>query len=341
MDTNVLTVFRPLYESEREAAWEVTKLRIAGPKPVLDANKATNTKYPREVTRTIKNIVTLVLVAAFVPSSLRIFIAGYHSFGNTMGDNTAFFQFLVGASSVLLAEAGQVISTMALAVLETDTFSRRLLWVSAFAFSSIAMVGNYEVAKPAGAGGLFPYLEAIFPTVLVSAMAYVRKQLWLDDISDSYADKKDYELKQLEWQDRYDTAEEHEKWSNYYANTLRDTMRRVYTKNYPSLKESLAELSLPEWGMLVSRERNAANWWKEYTTVEMPVMPSPDQLGAGSALAVDNSAPTVFLTDPADINGTWTAACSHCTTVVGTTYKSKRSAFGARRQHVLKEHPNL
>lgn len=329
---DLFTQFRPLYESERDAAYEVARLKIAGKKPedLVPHNELTS-KYPVGVTRFIRVVVTLVLIAAFFPSAFRVFRAGFEAFNQSI-PGEVFMAGIVGLASVMLAELGQIICTMALAVFDTSRFARGILWASVFTFTLFALVGNYEIAKPWDGKGLFPYLEAVVPTLLVVSMAYILKQQWLDTIADRHALKQKYDNAMAAYKLKYDTAEDQDGWKRTYANTLRDTLRRVYVKI--GQKEEIASLTTAQWTMLVNREMRAGEWYDE-TITTADFNPQPTKQAQTAA----QSATTVFLSDPSNPDGFWTAVCPHCQNMLGSSYSSKRSAFGSRRSHIQNMHP--
>ena len=62
-------------------------------------------------------------------------------------------------------------------------------------------------------------------------------------------------------------AEEHPQWSQFYANALRDELRKA---NYRR-QETLAALTTADWRMLVYRELQAEQWYVEPETNGFPI----------------------------------------------------------------------
>jgi hypothetical protein len=186
----------------------------------------------------------------------------------------------VGIATVLTAEIGQVVFSLALATLGTSKGARRLLYGSMGIATGIALIGNVQVALPGHIESPFAWLEAIAPPLLVLSTAYVLKEQMLESIEMRHANERAYQEAINEWQQAAASPETHPQWMRFYANALRDALRKTNNRR----KEVLESLSTADWRALVYRELQADNW---YETPETPtatvLVESPDEGGVVEA----------------------------------------------------------
>ena len=130
----------------------------------------------------------------------------------------------VGIATVLTAEIGQVVFSLALATLGTTPSARRLLYSSMGIATAIALVGNVQVALPGHAESPFAWLEAIAPPLLVLSTAYVLKEQMLEAIELRHANERAYQEAVNDWQRATINPEAHSQWMQFYANALRDAL---------------------------------------------------------------------------------------------------------------------
>jgi hypothetical protein len=123
---------RPLTQEQRQAARRAAQKAVVqsvGPKPNRDQfSQVTITKYPPAVTRLIAGLCLLLLLAAFTPSAIRLYAIGSQTFGQSISSKIA--QIAVGLATVLSAEIGQIVFSLALATLGATPPARRLLYAS-------------------------------------------------------------------------------------------------------------------------------------------------------------------------------------------------------------------
>ena len=116
---------RPLTQEQRQAARRAAQkavIQAVGVKPSREHfSQTTITKYPAAVTRLIASLCLLLLLAAFTPSAIRLYVIGSHTFGQSVSSETA--QIAVGLATVLSAEIGQIVFSLALA---TCRFQRNI-----------------------------------------------------------------------------------------------------------------------------------------------------------------------------------------------------------------------
>jgi len=112
---------RPLTQEQRQSARKSAReaiVRSIGPRPSREQfAHHTISKYPPSVTRLISILCIILLLAAFTPSAIRLYVIGSQTFGQAI-DNAAAMT-LVGIATVLSAEVGQVVFSLALATLGT------------------------------------------------------------------------------------------------------------------------------------------------------------------------------------------------------------------------------
>ena len=115
----MINTLRPLTQEQRQAAWQAAQaavIRAAGGRPNREHfSHTTTTKYPPAVTRLIVTLCLILLLAAFTPSAIRLFVIGSQTFGQAVPNAMAVTA--VGLATVLSAEVGQVVFSLALATL--------------------------------------------------------------------------------------------------------------------------------------------------------------------------------------------------------------------------------
>lgn len=255
-----LSAIPPLSQSQRLDAYENASKQIVrsiGVKPEREhfANHTTS-KYPHYVTRIILTLVTIALVAAFIPSAIRLYHIGSQTFGNSIDDPVS--AHLVGISVVIMAEVSQLVFSLSLAVFGASRTSRRLLYFSMIVATAIALIGNIQVALPNHWTNPFAWLEAIAPPILVLSLAYVLKEQMLEAIKSRFANEQGYQQALHEWMEATKAPEKHPKYQQYLANALRDEIVQS-NKRKKIIKDDM--LSVRDWRMLVLRELNQENWF--------------------------------------------------------------------------------
>ncbi len=257
---NVLRITYALNTQEqRQNARALTQqavVREVGERPLRENfDRHTASRYPPSVTRLINALCIVLLLAAFTPSAIRLFAIGSTTFGAAIPDKLA--MTAVGIATVLTAEIGQVVFSLALATLGTTSSARRLLYISMGIATAIALVGNVQVALPGHHESPFAWLEAIAPPLLVLSTAYVLKEQLLESIEMRHANERAYQEAINVWQAVTSDPENHPGWMQFYANALRDAIRKANNRR----KDALASLNTGDWRMLVYRELQADNWY--------------------------------------------------------------------------------
>lgn len=250
---------RPLTQDERQDARQAAHeaiSRVVGPRPGREQfTHHAASKYPPAVTRLITALCMLLLAAAFTPSAIRLYTIGSNTFGQTI-NNTVAMQ-IVGLATVLSAETGQVVFSLALATLGTTRSARRLLYTSALIATLIALTGNIQLALPGHVMSPFAWFEAIAPPLLVLSTAYVLKEQMLESIQARHANERAYQDALAAWEAATSDPEAHPRWSQIYANALRDALRKANNRR----RDTLEAMSTGDWRAAIWRELQAESWY--------------------------------------------------------------------------------
>lgn len=282
----MLSQIKPLTQEERQLARSAAQeavLRDIGDHPNREHfNRHAAYRYPPAVTRLITGLCIVLLLAAFTPSAIRLYVIGSETFGAAVPYELA--MIAVGVATVLTAEIGQVVFSLALATLGASVSARRLLYTSMGIATAIALVGNVQVALPGHADSPFAWLEAIAPPLLVLSTAYVLKEQLLDSIQMRHANERAYQEAINEWQRAALSPESHSRWMQFYANAIRDALRKTNSRR----REVLDALTTGDWRALVYRELKADDWYE--TPEQIPVDVSNEPIDGG----IDTVRPLVF-----------------------------------------------
>ena len=252
---------RPLTQEQRQAARKAARaavVRSIGVKPMREQFTSISiSKYPHTVTRLIAILCMVLLLAAFTPSAIRLFVIGSHTFGQTVSSQGA--KTAVGLATVLSAEVGQIVFSLALATLGTSQASRRLLYASMGIATLLALVGNIQVGLVEHMDSPFAWLEAIAPPILVLSTAYVLKEQMLETVKHRHANEHAFQVSLDEWQAATSEPERHPMWAQFYANALRDALRKANARR----KETLSQMTIDDWRVIVHREMRADMWYQD------------------------------------------------------------------------------
>lgn len=297
--SNALQSIRPLTQDERLQAMQ-------------DARDAVRASYGNAPQRTdfeahlermtwvdmlIWALCIVVLAAAFILSAMRLYHIGRETFMHSIAhEQSAVF---AGAFIVILAEATQLISALALAKVHDRKFRIALYLVGAGA-TCIAIVGNVQVVQPWAMDGAFDawssalhnpfaWLEAFLPPLFVLAMAHVLKHELLDAVALQAAQKVAYEKALHEWQRLVSAdAEAHPEWMRFYANALRDALRSANARTKAG-KETLPLLTNADWRALVYREMHADRWYEDASPAVHTVQSDPVPQAQPASMHVSNA----------------------------------------------------
>lgn len=323
---STLTGVQPLSQEQRqdarESALQALKRSIGlEPERKDYANHAVG-KYPRFVTFTIMLLCIVLLLSAFTPSALRLFRIGAVEFANSVPEAGSIFA--VGLTTVLTAETAQVVFSLALAVVANASSRQRkwLMFMAALA-TAIALVGNVTVANP---HNIFTWLEALAPPIIVLGTAYVLKEQMLHAIKQRHSNEVAYKRALSKWKLSVANLTDHPGWTHYYANALREMLRRANLR-LKGGKELLAALSIADWRALVYRELESENW---YAAPPAPVQ----RLSSTSANGQLTGEVVQSMQGASEDAGSITVVCPHCEW--NTTKPSEMQARLALTAHMKK-----
>jgi hypothetical protein len=254
-----LEFVRALTSEERDNARENAYRVIIGNAPKRDSFVQTiHSKFPPMVRSIITAMCMFALVLAFLPSAMRLHYIGSLTFAETIPDSAS--AEVAGWSMVFLAETGQVVFLLALAIMGATPMQRRILIAFAFLSTSIALVGNLQVARPMMQGEMFAWLEAIAPPMIVLGTAYILKEQILHAIELRYASQRDFDAALNAWKERSMQPEQDASWEKRYANAIRDALRKANNRSERG-RAAIAALSHGDWYALVKREMQIDNWY--------------------------------------------------------------------------------
>jgi hypothetical protein len=319
---------RPLTMEERHQCWERARDLVSGPRPVLSNYRHSSiAKYPAWLTMVIFVLCLILLVAAFIPSAIRLYDIGSRSFSSSITDIPS--KSWAGTAIIFMAEIGQVVFTLARSVLARDSSKsdHYLLLFGSVASTFIALVGNTEQSAPWTQASAFAWLEAIIPPLLVLSTSNVLKSQVLDAVRQRHDDQKNYQMAVQAWSLAYNDPEKNNQWLRHYYGSLREAIF-VSNNRLKIGKEILPTLTGGDWASLVRRELNFDNWYEEVAsqviTIEKPVetsVPVSNSLGSEEQLELQSSSQK------------FTATCPHCGRVLGTEYLSYRAMINAISSH--------
>lgn len=251
---------RPLTQEQRQTARQAAHgavVRAIGVKPSREQfSYTTISKYPPAITRLISGLCLVLLLAAFTPSAIRLYVIGSQTFGQAVSSRAA--MTAVGLATVLSAEVGQVVFSLALATLGTSRSSRRLLYTSMAISTILSLLGNIQISLPGHTNSPFAWLEAVAPPLIVLSTAYVLKEQVLQNVEQRHADECAFQEAFAEWQTATANPEDHPQWMQFYANALRDALRKANSRR----KETLNEMTQDDWRIAVHREMQADLWYE-------------------------------------------------------------------------------
>lgn len=266
----------------KERAVKMT-LREIGDKPTFAQFENTTVgKYPPALVNRVTRLAYWFLVAAFIPSAIRLFAIGYETFNHNI--ESKLLAGLVATCIVALAEIGAILFTLAFAVLPVHRLTRVLLISAMLVSVAISLIGNYTFALYGQHVNAFAWLEALGPPSLTLITAYILKEVGLDAIRRRHADKVSFELALTDWQQQIETVESHRHYMHNLANALWDAL---VAKNR-SLTDGL-EFDAAEKSHYVRFELQQDNWYQDIA------QPTPKHNGRTSTKLAPNDLALVQL----------------------------------------------
>lgn len=299
---SVLQQINPLPDETRldaQARARAIVLKAAGEPPHRDQYQhLTASKYPIWVNRLIIALCVFVLVAAFIPSAIRLYAIGSQTFAQAISDSAS--ATAAGIAIVIMAETAQILFSLAAAILNNSSkTSRRLLYASMAAATILALVGNAQVSLPGHWTNPFAYLEALLPPLLVLSTAYVLKEQMLQAIEQRHSNERAFQEALNNWKTASSQPEKHPRYMPALANALRDAIRDANSKGTGSKarQELMSQLETIHWKALVQRELIAENW---YDGIPVYVGQSVEGSSSSTSAAETDTKPTPAISDADD-----------------------------------------
>jgi hypothetical protein len=87
----------------------------------------------------------------------------------------------------------------------------------------------------------------------------VLKEQVLDAIGRRHADERAFQAALTDWQIATANPEEHHQWTQFYANALRDALRKANNRR----QETLNQMSQEDWRIAVFHEMQADLWYEQ------------------------------------------------------------------------------
>jgi hypothetical protein len=315
-------------------------------------------------------LVIVVLVAAFIPSGMRLYLSGDTVFCDGVqsfvpnpeqfddGGSLRWWCKAVGYAVVFQSEIGQAIALLSIAVLGTNVgktdedvekatkVSNRIFWGIAILTTLIAYVGNLNVARPWAHGhNLFAWLLDLAPPTIVIGAMYSLKELMLYFIRRRH--RRNMVISELEQersrriqqarstrQKYLDQPETHPQWLRVYPVTIRDLLQKENSSGRGAKDriELMKSLTIEEWKYLVKQEILAGQFIVD-PTKETKIELVERELVEAQEFQEKAEAPSPEVELWENEDGTWTAKCSDCGTVLGTAYKKHHHGKNALSNH--------
>lgn len=278
-------MFVPLTDEQRiEARAHARSIVIkdAGEMPDRSAfDDHTQSKYPQWMSRLIIGLCMSVLAAAFTLSAIRLYDIGSTTFAAAIPDGRS--ATVAGLAIVLMAEAAQVLFSLAAAVMNTTKTTKRLLYLSMAGATILALVGNAQVSLPGHWTNPFAWLEALLPPLFVLGVSYVLKEQMLSAIEQRYSAEMAYQAELSAWKVATSSPERHPRYMSALANALKTLLIEQNSKGTGATRriEMMKLFERSHWVHLVRREIESEQWYASEGDLELPELPAlPEQTPA-------------------------------------------------------------
>jgi hypothetical protein len=106
------------------------------------------------------------------------------------------------------------------------------------------------------------------PPLLVLATSFVLKDQLLGTIETRHANEQAFQTALTDWRVATASPEKHTYWQQYYANALRDALRKA---NYRRT-EVLSQMTQGDWCTVVAHEMQAERWYEQPVPDESSLM---------------------------------------------------------------------
>ena len=297
-----------LRDDERDAAYDRARQRIAGRKPTQEEfMQHRMNKYPRQFVIAILALSGVMLIAAWLPSAMRIHETARAGFASVIAQTMSVY--VAAICVVLMSETGQIVFSLASAT-STQRKQRMGFAFGAIVCTGIALTGNAVAAGSHALTDAFAFLETFAPPVLTLITAEVLKSQMLNAIADRHQAHTQYELALAQWKRSVADAEQDAGWRRTLANVMKDALRDANGRS----KATLRELTSEDWYALVLRERNAGEWVdaverKLEIARQRIAAPQSSDANGGRSTGATGEVAAQSVTQEGDV---FVIACPHC-----------------------------
>lgn len=225
-------------------------------------------RFPFGVRMAIMALITIVLIAAFILSAMRLYDIGNTEFYKTIQDGNS--AMAAGIFIILLAEASTVLFMIAISVIGDSWISKGIMFALAILATLIALFGNYYIALDGQETNIFSWLEALSPPIITIGTAFVLERFIFGMIEQRHKDQLEFEATLKIYQEQIANPENDDQFMQLYANALWDMLlknnrdRRRKHDGVP-IPDLLSQLPTHIKHVLVSREIEADSWYKPKT----------------------------------------------------------------------------
>ena len=266
----ILRQIQPLTPHQHDRARRAARKRVkanAGAQPTKEQFARTiDHEYPPILMVIVAVLALALLVAFFTQSAMRLYDVGSGLFADEKEGSFTFMWLasdahIAGLSVVLGAEIGQVVFTLAQAVLVPEVGKRH--WgfiIGAVLCTAIALVGNADRAGLLQATRVFQVIDALAPPIIVLAGADVLKHVALVQIRRRHAIARQYDKALDQWRAAQHDPEDDPQWTGYYADALK---RALTSANRKQHADTLTTLDRDGWYALIAREIQSDTWFED------------------------------------------------------------------------------
>lgn len=259
MDLDKVQSLRLLTSAERSAAYEKAKRNLLVKiKPNFNSMQANEmSEYPKILIGIVGTLIFFALFVSFLTSSFRLYAIGSETFCDTWQDKPVVFCYVAGSAMVLLAETGQVLFLVALALWAVENVVReRILYALVFLSTGISLIGNLEFVKPWQTQSIFVWFETVGPPLIVMGLGYLIKEITLATLHKRHIINAKLRLANIEYANFEDDITTHAKWGNYYSVALKEALQKAHQSKNPWV----LQLTAKEVAYLVYREMQEDLW---------------------------------------------------------------------------------
>jgi hypothetical protein len=223
--------------------------------------RETISEHPEWVKNLIAGLCLIVLTGTFYISASRLYVIGRGIYVETTSP-IAILSIGAGIAFVLMGEFGQVVFSLAKAVLRQSRLASAFLILGIVLSTGFTITANLQVAKPwqhQQEFGWVAWPEALGPPILVLLISYVLKEQLLGAVQQHYTAEHRYQQSLAEWEQSSAQPELHHRWKHYYYSALWDQIQKANSTR--TAKEVLMQLPQRQIRLLVEETAQQEDDW--------------------------------------------------------------------------------